>query len=612
MRSVLDKPSFKTSRLLAAFIVLILVFMAAVKIGSLAQTDFGRVSVTNTYYRNFNGKQVRAKLLRPVEASAHNQFPGIIFVHGYQNNRESGDAYSIELARRGFVVLAIDALGRGNSDVPNDLDDPNFDDTFGTRSAVTFIRTLKFVKVDAIGMMGHSMGAKYAYQIGLEDPTIRAVAIIGSAYDGKATQTAPQNMIMITGELDEFRDRFTGTKDIVAEWMKTDITRNAFPSDNPEIGVTYGNFEKGTARRVFIHRITHIQESHNQACVAEAVRWMKNSLNPPPSLWKDPEDQIWPIKETMTLLAMIACLFSIMPLGVLILRTEFFKSLMASRSFIYGASTKSYLKSMTVNGILMWLYLPLIMTLFAIHKFVIPIDSIFPMLLVDGIVWWFVWINIFGLFLFRRWYRKENADSGATLYDLGISFEKARFQLDGGQILKTVLVGVILFLFLYICEYLSERVYLIDFRFIYPLLSDLTPYRVLMFLIYFPFILFGFLILTTFVHGQMRRGQKSTWLKTYFYWTGSNVFALVTPLILFLLIQYIPLLSTGFIPLEGPGGVFVIFILELFFIMLTLTLVMIISTWFYQVTGKIYLGALMSALIVTWLFASSQVVAPIP
>jgi len=173
-------------------------------------------------------------------------------------------------------------------------------------------------------------------------------------------------------------------------------------------------------------------------------------------------------------------------------------------------------------------------------------------------------------------------------------------------------LGLILFAFIYICEILSEYLLMVDFRFIYPLVNDLTPYRVLMFLLYFPFILFGFLMLCTFVHGQIRRAQRENWLKTYLFWTRSNIVALLTPLVLFLLIQYIPLLSTGFIPFEGPGGVFVVFILELFFIMLTLTFVMFLSTWFYQLTGKIYLSALVNALVVTWLFASAQVVAPIP
>ena len=133
-----------------------------------------------------------------------------------------------------------------------------------------------------------------------------------------------------------------------------------------------------------------------------------------------------------------------------------------------------------------------------------------------------------------------------------------------------------------------------------------------MFILYFPFLLFGFMVLTAFIHGQLRRPERSTPLRTYFSWTGWNILALITPLALFLLIQYIPLLTTGFIPFEGPGGVFVVFILELFFIMLTLTVLMVLSTAFYQITGTIYLSALMNALIVTWLFASSQVIAPIP
>jgi len=37
-----------------------------------------------------------------------------------------------------------------------------------------------------------------------------------------------------------------------------------------------------------------------------------------------------------------------------------------------------------------------------------------------------------------------------------------------------------------------------------------------------------------------------------------------------------------------------------------------ISTWFYQLTGKIYLGALLNAALVAWMFTSSQVIASIP
>jgi len=44
------------------------------------------------------------------------------------------------------------------------------------------------------------------------------------------------------------------------------------------------------------------------------------------------------------------------------------------------------------------------------------------------------------------------------------------------------------------------------------------------------------------------------------------------------------------------------FILNLFHIIGVLIVVVPISTWFYQLTGKIYLGALLNALTVTWMF----------
>ena len=50
--------------------------------------------------------------------SAESPAPGVVYIHGYQNNRETSDAYAIEMARRGFVVLEIDAIGRGNSGDP--------------------------------------------------------------------------------------------------------------------------------------------------------------------------------------------------------------------------------------------------------------------------------------------------------------------------------------------------------------------------------------------------------------------------------------------------------------------------------------------------------------
>lgn len=590
----------------------LLVTFLAVLAASFVQTDFGKIEVTNLTYDNFNAIKVRAKLLRPVQATEMHPVPGVVYIHGYQNNRETGDAYCIELARRGFVVLNIDAIGRGNSGIPNDPKDPDFDRSYGGRTSLEVLRAMPFVKKDSVGLMGHSLGAEMAYGVALRAPEVKALVLTGFAYTLEASRENPRNMLMVLGRWDEFRRRMTGTQDIEKEWMKTPQTRRVFPVDASEIGKTYGDFASGTARRVVVPGVTHVQETHSSEAIAETLAWMRQALHPPEAYWIDAGRQIWPVKEWATLTAMVACLFSLMPLGLMLLRSRFFSPLQVAAYGGYSCSWNRFLKYGGINGLLMWLYLPLVFVLFGLHIYVVRIDRAFPMMMVNGIVWWFFCINLIGFFLFRRWFKRRSKEDGLTLKDLGISYEPKRFALPAGLIFKAALLGALLFAFAYFTQHVLEKIFIVDFRFIFPFASDLTPYRALLGLRYLPFLLAGFIFMSIFLHGQLRRPRKDTWLKTFISWSWANILLLVLPLILFLMIQYVPLFATGVIPFVGPGGMFVSFILNLFHIIGVLLLVIPITTWFYQITGKIYLGAFLNGLLVTWMFVSSQVIAPIP
>jgi len=597
---------------LVALVGLMVLLIGAVVIASWTQRGFGQIEVSNVHYPNYNGIAVRAKLLRPIAATAQNPMPGIVYIHGYQNNRETGDAYCIELARRGFVVLNIDAIGRGNSGIPNDPDAPTFDPTYGGRSSLHYLQNLAFVNRQAVGLVGHSMGAGMAYKVALQEPGVNALVITGFAYTLEATATNPRNMLMIIGRWDEYRQRMTGTRDILKEWMTTPQTRKVIPYPDARLGQTYGDFAQGNARRVFVPNTTHIQESHNQAAIAETVQWMRQALDPPAKQWIEAESQIWSLKEWATLVAMLAGLASLLPAGMLLLGTSFFTDLRGQPTATYACSGRMFFKHAFFNGLLMWLYLPLIFVLFGLHIYVFQIDKAFPMMLVNAIVWWFVWINIIGFFIFRRWYRKTAQPAGISLYDLGLSFKPDRFALNATAMGKTLLLAVLLFAWVYGWAHFLEKHFIVDFRFIFPFASDLTGYRVHMFIIYFPYLLLGFLQLGILLHGQLRPAPRATRLQTFAAWSTVKILALIVPLLLFLAIQYVPLFTTGFIPFEGPGGMFVNFIINLFHIIGVLIMIVPISTWFFQLTGKIYLGALLNAAIVTWMFTSSQVIAPIP
>ena len=597
---------------LLVFLICVAILIGAVVLASLVQRDFGRVEVANVIYENHNGIPVRAKLLKPVDATEENPMPGVVHIHGYQNNRETGDAYCIELARRGFVVLNIDAIGRGNSGLPNDPKDPKFDRTYGGLTSLKVLRSLPFVDPESVGMLGHSLGAEMAYQVALGDSGVNAVVISGFAYTQAASATSPKNMLMTIGKWDEYRQRMTGTKDIEKEWMSSAQTKRVIPVANAQIGVTYGDFEQGTARRVYVPRTIHFMESHDRGSIGEMLEWMKKALHPPEQLWIDSKSQTWAMKEWATLIAMFACFASLLPLGRIFLGMRFFKVLEGAPAGNYSCSVKSYLKFSAINGLLMWLYLPLIFVLFGLHVYLVRIDGVFPMMMANGVVWWFFWVNVIGFFLVRRWLRRESQRTGYTWADAGVSYREDRFGLDSGKLAKTILLALTLFAFAYFSEHLLEQIFIVDFRFLFPFASDLTLERAGLCLRYFPFILIGFVFMGVFLHGQLRRPAKNSRLATWISWSSWNLVAMVTPVILFLMVQYAPLFTIGFIPLVGPGGMFVAFIHGLFHIVGVLIIVVPLSTWFYQLTGKIYLGALLNALIVTWMFVSSQVVAPIP
>lgn len=609
-RVLFERPA--RNKAAAVFLLCLLLLAAATVLASLVQQDFGNVEVRNVTYDNYNGIPVRAKLFRPLEAMTESPVPGIVYVHGYQNNRETADAYCIELARRGFAVLSIDAIGRGNSGVPGDQDDSDFDHTYGTVSSIDYLRSLPFVDEGSIGVMGHSLGAEMVYTAALEDPGVNAVVISGFAYTPEATTNNPRNMLMVFGKYDEYRYRMTETRDFSGQWMSSPQTRQVIAADDPQFGVTYGDFSDGSARRVYMPAITHVQESHHRGSIAEALLWMKSALNPPEESWIDPVKQIWPLKEWATLVAMVSCLAALLPLGLLLLQTPFFASLQGPASGRLPAGRKDNLKAGLLNGVLSILYLPLILILFAVHVYLVPIDGVFPLMMVNGIVWWFLWVNIIGFLFFRRWYKKEAARSGLTLQQLGLSDRAGGFGLDGVNLGKTLLLGLILFGYAYGVEHLLESIFIVDFRFIFPFASDLTPYRALLFLLYFPFLLAGFLLLGTFLHARLARPVRRTFGRTFLSWSGSNIFVMIAPLVLLALVQYLPIFTAGVIPFVGPGGVLTTFMINLVHIILKLVLIIPIMTWFYQLTGKIYLGALVSALLVTWMFVSSQVIAPIP
>lgn len=590
----------KNTALLVLLLCLAIV-VAAEFIAHAAMTGFGTVDVSNVWIENSNGLMIRGKLFVPEGVSADNPAPGVVYLHGYQNNRETSDPYAIELSRRGFVVLNLDTLGRGNSDNQFSEDEEGFDPTYGGRSSFSYLRNLPFVDAGRCGMGGHSLGGEMAYTAALDNPAVKALVFSGFAYTTEADESKPKNMLMIFGKYDEYRKRMTGVRDVETEWMKSPQTRSAFPVDNPELYTTYGSFADGTARKVYMTRTTHVGESFNPGAIAAAVEWFGRALNNPFDLPAD--KQVWRIKEILSLVAMLAAFLSIIPLGYLLLSLQ---PVDRSPGKAYTCTRKDFKKAITINGILELLYLPLILVIFGFHVYVVPIDRVFPMMMINGIVFWFIVINIIGFIFFRRWMRKARQDRPEiTCRELGIGADKK-------HIGRSFFLALVLFAYIYFLQAGLEKLLLIDFRYKFPYASDLTPFRFLMFLEYFVLFLIGYLQFNIFLQTQIRPASRDTWFKTSVYASVRNILVIIIPLLIIMAAQYLPLFLTGSVPFVGPGGALVGFVINLEHMCVLLAMMITLSTFFYNMTGTIYTGAFLNALLVSWMFTSSSVIAPIP
>jgi hypothetical protein len=235
------------------------------------------------------------------------------------------------------------------------------------------------------------------------------------------------------------------------------------------------------------------------------------------------------------------------------------------------------------------------------------------MMMVNGVVFWFLVINIIGFFIFKGWLKKKRQlDPAVNAKELGLSDSEEKIRPAWSKIWRSLLLGVVLFAFLYALEAIPEALMLVDWRYKFPYASDLTGYRFLMLLLYFPLFLIGFIQVNIMLQAQLRPKPGKSPLATILRKSVVGILVMIIPLAFMMALQYVPLYTAGIVPFVGPGGALVGFVINLEHMIVLLTLMVPVSTVLYEATGSVYPGAVLNALIVTWMFTSSSVIAPLP
>lgn len=266
---------------LKKLILLISIILVSLGVaGALYFTYFaGSYTVRSQGLTSEDGTYIASWVYTPKTISG--SVPGIVVCHGFTANKQAMQGFSIELVKCGFVVIAIDFRGHGQSGgnlaeeryLYGDERNKLIDDVY---AAVQYLQSLPYVDNKSIGLIGHSMGGASVMGTAISYPeeinttvTVGMVGVNDTRY--AINGTAISNLLICMGGLEEL---FTEAQ---ALNFLMNVTGGVI--DPVQAGVVYGNFTFGNASKLFIDPwADHILEISSTPIIAETCEWFRASF----------------------------------------------------------------------------------------------------------------------------------------------------------------------------------------------------------------------------------------------------------------------------------------------------------------------------------------------
>lgn len=280
---------------LCVLIAALLILTASTLLGHSATFDNILSEVVSL--RNGDGIDVNMKIYRP--ASATGKLPAIICCHGFAASHQTMQStFSVEFARRGFYVVAVDFRGHGNSggSLPHyealapslfEISRSILDVIKGwpaglypdIEAAIDYLNSRDEVDVEKVAVLGHSMGGGAVIYAGSVDARVKAVVAIAPAVSPTSSfmnESSPRNLLIATGEADPLI-----TPRLSLQILAKTLGRSAQASTQDlEVGKLYGNYSDGTARRLILSPgVDHAGEMLDAFIAEEAIRWVETAFN---------------------------------------------------------------------------------------------------------------------------------------------------------------------------------------------------------------------------------------------------------------------------------------------------------------------------------------------
>ena len=452
--------------------VLIFVFMA---IASGFNADWGNVEVKDVYYPNSEGGMIHAQLFVPKNASSANPLPAILNMHGGSDYLQTVSNYSIELARRGYVVLSVDAYGSGNSDyVSGAVATQSGEGKTGGTSALKMdggasigleqLLSYKFVDKENIGLIGHSMGGLYIANAALDyADNVKAIMAWGSgSFVDKMKSSNSEDYKFSVGYINASADEMVvfATHAETKELLASDELKN-FVGTTTEIepGKVYGSFDNGTARVIYTPNTTHIGNIICKDSIASMCEFFTMAM--PTENTKACTDQVWMFKELFCVLAIIALFTFIISLSYYLIDTASFSSLKSDLVTVETDKSNKWIK-------LVCLIIAIAVPALTLHKFGLKFaadgaNAFMKMNWANVVVKLAIANSAILLVLFIAWYFIFGKKGGAKIANYGFAASSPKKTVK--MVITSAIFTVLMITIIYAIVNFCYAKFKIDFRF---------------------------------------------------------------------------------------------------------------------------------------------------
>ena len=285
-------------------------------------TGWGNVDIDRITISGQDGAEFSGLVYRPANATDDTPAPAIIMFHGNAGNARNHESWAMEFARRGFVAIAPDLYGSGDSQGYFSGPTSERPNSAFTKEALIeeadlfyqYLLSLPYVDTENVICSGHSMGghptsalgSKYGAKLIIAASSGKFITEDYEQYDDWVNYDG--NMVVLIGDV-ELGDTEEARYEQVQKNALNLLQKHEGYENATEVepNKTYGSFEDGTG---FAY-VVESQRIHEAAfvdteTVGNLLKYGQEAIGDAVPNYIDSNDMVWPIKDYVGLFGIFA------------------------------------------------------------------------------------------------------------------------------------------------------------------------------------------------------------------------------------------------------------------------------------------------------------------